>query len=142
MKRFFTGILLFPFILTLLTGCLTEANQGDEAGQIVSTVHKGFQTGNWVDVMPLYDKQFYKMHPLDSWQKKMTALIQPLGALKNIKPTFQHKDPRFRGDFYLYGFLLHFEKGTISETLTIYKGVDKERMTISGHQLKLKKHLS
>jgi len=142
MKHFLTRLLILPLFLTLLTGCLTEANQGEEAGQIVSAVHKGFQTGVWDAVMPLYDEQFYKIHPKSSWQQKMTSLIQPLGALKNIKSTFQHKDPRFRGDFYLYGFLLHFEKGTISETLTIYKGVDKERMTISGHQLKLKRHQS
>jgi len=142
MKRFFTGIILAPLLLVLLTGCLTEANQGEEAGQIVSTVHKGFQSGNWDAIMPLYDEQFYKMHPKSSWQQKLTQLTGPLGALKNIKSTFLHKDPRFRGDFYLYGFLLQFERGTISETLTIYKGVDKDRMTISGHPLKLKRHQS
>jgi len=142
MKRFFARMLFLPLLLALLTGCLTEANQGDEAGQIVTVVHKGFQTGAWDAVMPLYDEQFLRVHPANTWQQKMTTLIQPLGKLTNIKSTFQHKDPRFRGDFYLYGFLLHFEHGTISETLTIYKGVDKDRMTISGHQLKLKKRSS
>ncbi|MFQ5345569.1 MAG: hypothetical protein ACE5DZ_06375 [Mariprofundus sp.] len=142
MKLFFARILLIPLLLISLTACLTEANQGDEAGQIVSIVHKGFQTGVWDDVMPLYDEQFLRVHPADTWQKRMTGLIKPLGALTEIKSTFLHKDPRFRGDFYLYGFLLHFEHGTISETLTIYKGVDKERMTISGHQLKLKRRAS
>jgi len=142
MKRFFARLLLLPLLLSMLGGCLIEANQGEEAGQIVSTVHKGFQTGNWQDVMPLYDEQFLRIHRPKAWQKKMTTLIKPLGALKNIKSTFQHNDPRFRGDFYLYGFLLQFENGTISETLTIYKGVDKERMTISGHELRLKRRPS
>ncbi|MDQ6982419.1 MAG: hypothetical protein Q9M08_05365 [Mariprofundus sp.] len=142
MKRFLARILLFPLLLVLISGCLTEANQGAEAGQIVSTVHKGFQTGVWDAVMPLYDEQFLRVHPASTWQQKMTSLTKPLGKLTNIKSTFQHNDPRFRGDFYLYGFLLHFEHGTISETLTIYKGVDKDRMTISGHQLKLKKRSS
>jgi len=142
LKHFLARIFLLSLLLPLLTGCLTEANQEDEAGQIVSTVHQGFQTGSWDKVMPLYDEQFLRIHPAATWQQKMTSLIQPLGALTSIKSTFLHKDPRFRGDFYLYGFLLHFEHGTISETLTIYKGVDKERMTISGHQLKLKRHSS
>ncbi len=142
MTRFLARILLLSLLPVLLAGCLTEANQEVEAGQIVSTVHKGFQTGVWDKVMPLYDKQFLRIHPASIWQQKMTSLIQPLGKLTSIKSTFQHKDPRFRGDFYLYGFLLHFEHGTISETLTIYKGVDKDRMTISGHQLKLKKRSS
>jgi len=142
MKRFFVRLLLLPLLLSMLAGCLIEANQGEEADQIVSTVHKGFQTGNWQEMMPLYDEQFLRIHRPKAWQQKMTALTKPLGALKNIKSTFQHNDPRFRGDFYLYGFLLQFENGTISETLTIYKGVDKERMTISGHELRLKKHPS
>lgn len=143
MKHFFAKPLLLSLLLfSMLSGCLIEANQSEEANQIVSTVHKGFQTGDWTDVMPLYDEKFLSIHGSKAWPQKMTALIKPLGALKNIKSTFQHSDPRFRGDFYLYGFLLQFENGTISETLIIYKGVDKDRMTISGHQLKLKKHLS
>jgi len=142
MKHFFARILLTPLLLISLTACLTEANQGDEAGKIVSTVHKGFQTGTWDEVIPLYDEQFLRIHSANTWQQTMTDLIKPLGALTDIKSTFLHKDPRFRGDFYLYGFLLHFEHGTISETLTIYKGIDKERMTITGHQLKLKRRAS
>lgn len=136
MKRLFITLLLLP----LLSGCLTEANQGEEANQIVTTVHRAFQSGDWQQVMPLYDEHFLKTHTAQQWQKHLTTMLQPLGALKNIKPTFQHKDPRFRGDFYIYGFLLQFEHGSISETLTIYKGVDKDRMTITGHDLKLRKH--
>jgi len=143
MKLSFAKLLLFPLLLlSMLSGCLIAANQSEEAGKIVSTVHKGFQTGDFTDVMPLYGKNFLRIHSARAWQEKMTALIKPLGALKNIKATFQHNDPRLRGDYYLYGFLLHFEKGTISETLIIYKGVDRKRMTISGHELKLKKHQS
>ena len=138
MKQFFTILLLLPTLL--LGGCLTEANQGDEAAKIVTAVHDAFKTGNWDKVMPLYEDQFLHLHPAAAWQASMRSLTAPLGALKNIKPTFQQKDPRFRGDFYLYGYLLQFEHGSVSETLTIYKGVDKDHMTISGHQLKLKRH--
>lgn len=141
MPSFLTRIYTLFLAAVLLSGCLTEANQGNEASEIVATVHQGFKSGNWDTVMPLYDELFYKTHPLSQWKRKLNELTQPLGALKNIKPTFQQNDPRFRGDFYLYGFLLQFERGSISETLTIYKGLDKERMTISGHQLKLKRHV-
>ncbi len=142
MKHFFARLLLLPLLLSMLAGCLFEADQGEQANQVISTVHKGFQTDNWQDVMPLYDDQFLRIHQLHAWQQKMTALTKPLGALKNIKSTFKHYDPRLGGVFYLYGFLLHFEHGTIAETLTIYKDADKEHMTISGHELRLRKHQS
>jgi len=142
MQRLLTPLFALILLPLILGGCMTEANQSDEAGQIVATVHKGFESRNWDAVMPLYDELFYKQHPHNRWRQHLEEITRPLGALKQIKPTFQQNDPRFRGDFYLYGFLLQFEHGSISETLTIYKGLDKDHMTISGHQLKLKRHPS
>jgi len=142
MIQFFPRISVLALLLFMLGGCLTEANQGGEADAIVKTVHQGFKSGNWKDVMPLYDQQFLNIHPASIWQRKLAALVQPLGKLKHIKQTFNHNDPRFGGDFYMYGFLLQFEHGTISETLTIYDAVNKKHMTISGHELKLKRHPS
>ncbi len=136
MRRLWFALLLLP----LLGGCLTEANQGDEANTIVTTVHQAFKSGNWDAAIKLYDEAFLTTHSADAWRQKMIKLGSELGALKHVKPTFSQKDPRFRGDFYIYGFLLQFEHGSLSETLTIYKGVDKKRMTITGHDLKLKRH--
>jgi len=140
MKRSFITLLLLSLLPIMLGGCLNEANQVDDAGHMVGIVHQGFKTGKWDAIIPLYDKQFLKLHPARAWKKEILTLTQPLGALKNVKSTFLHKDPRFRGDFYIYGFLLQFEHGTISETLTLLKNVDQDKMTISGHQLRLKKH--
>jgi len=137
MKRFFLPLLL---LLPLLSGCLTEADQGDEANLLVTSAHQVFKDHNWDNVMPLYDAEFLKVHSPESWKSEVTAMAAPLGKLINIKPTFEQHDPRFGGDFYLYGFILQFEHGSISETLTIYKAVNKEHMTISGHNLKLKRH--
>jgi len=142
MIRFSPKLLVLSLLLVMLGGCLTEAYQGGEADSIVKTVHEGFKSDDWQKVMPLYDKQFLSIHPSSLWQRKLSSLIQPLGTLKNIKQTFHHNDPRFGGDFYMYGFLLQFEHGTISETLTIYKGVNNKHMTITGHNLKLKRHTS
>jgi hypothetical protein len=141
MKHFFARLLLLPLLLAMLAGCFFDANPGEEANQIISTVHKGFQTGNWQEVMPLYDAQFLRIHQPKAWQQKMTTLIKPLGKLESIKLTFKHYDPRMGGVFYTYGFLLHFEHGTITETLAIFKDSDKKHMTISGHELRLNKHL-
>jgi len=142
MKHFFARLLLLPLLLAMLAGCFFEADQSEEANQIISAVHKGMQTGNWQDVMPLYDAKFLRIHQPKAWQKKMTALIKPLGTLKSIKAIFEHYDPRLGGIFYTYGFLLHFEHGTITETLTLFKDGDKKQMTISGHELRLNKRLS
>jgi len=142
MKRSLLTFLLLSLFPIILGGCLNEANQENDADHMVGIVHQGFKTGEWDAIMPLYDKSFLKLHPASVWKNKLLRLTKPLGALKNIKSTFLHKDPRFRGDFYIYGFLLQFEHGTISETLTMLKNVDQDKMTISGHQLRLKKHNS
>jgi len=142
MKLFFVRLLLLPLLLAMLAGCFSEADQGEDANRIISTVHKGFQTGNWQDVMPLYNDQFLRIHELKAWQKQITTLTKPLGALEHVKRTFKHYDPRLGGVFYTYGFLLHFKHGSITETLTIFKDADKKHMTISGHDLKLRKRQS
>ncbi|PIP01979.1 MAG: hypothetical protein COW18_05655 [Zetaproteobacteria bacterium CG12_big_fil_rev_8_21_14_0_65_54_13] len=136
MKRF----LILLMILPLLAGCLTEADQGNEANQLVTAAHQAIKSNNWDQVTPLYDDEFLKAHSLTAWKQQVAELTAPLGKITNIKPTFEQHDPRFGGDFYLYGFILQFEHGSISETLTVYKAVNKEHMTISGHILKLKRH--
>ncbi|HKI62547.1 MAG TPA: hypothetical protein VKA31_09660 [Mariprofundaceae bacterium] len=127
-------------LLPILSGCLTQANQGKEAGQIVNTVHQAFHDRNWDLILPLYNKKFFEARSEKQWRDKLQKMTTGIGALKAVKPTFQQKDPRFGGDFYLYGFLLQYEKATISETLTIYKGINEDRMTISGHILKIRGH--
>ena len=136
MKRLILSILLLP----LLSGCLTQANQGAEAAQIVKTVHQAFRDRNWDLIMPLYDKKFLELHSEKQWREDLQKMTADIGALKAVKSTFQQKDPRFGGDFYLYGFLLQYERATISETLTIYQGINADRLTISGHILKTRKH--
>lgn len=140
MKRLLT--LIFACLLPLLSGCLTQADQGAEANKLVTAVHQSFQDGDWDRLLPLYDEQFIKTHPTEKWKQQLTSLTQPMGKLINIKPTFEQHDPRFGGDFYLYGFILQFEKGSISETITIYKAVNAEKMTISGHELRVKRQAS
>lgn len=135
MKKYIAAILLLP----LLSGCLTQANQSTEAEQIVNQVHQAFRDHHWDTVLPLYDKKFFQSRSKEQWQETLQQMTKNLGALKKVQPTFQQKDPRFGGDFYLFGSLLKFERGTVSETLTIYQGIDADRMTISGHLLKPRK---
>jgi len=133
-------LLILMMMLPFLSGCLTEADQGNEANELVTTAHQAIKNNNLDTVIPLYDMAFLKTNPADTWKRQVAELTAPMGKLINIKPTFEQHDPRFGGDFYLYGFILQFEHGSISETLTIYKAVNKEHMTISGHILKLKRH--
>ena len=139
MKRLFIYLLILP-TLSILSGCLTQANQGGEAGDIVKQVHQAFKDHNWDAIMPLYDKKFFQNRSKEQWLKELKQMTAALGPLKSVQPTFQQKDPRFGGDFYLFGSLLKYEHASLSETLTIYQGIDAEHMTISGHLLKLRKH--
>jgi len=136
LKRYLAVLLLLP----LLSGCLTQADQVGEANQIVKLVHQAFADRNWDAILPLYDEKFLANKSAKIWKKELQQTTEGLGPLKKIQSTFQQKDPRFGGDFYLYGYLLKYEHASISETLTIYKGIDADRMTISGHLLKLHRH--
>ncbi len=124
----------------LLAGCLSQADQGNEAGKIVEQVHQAFSERNWDALLPLYNDKFFANRSADQWKKYLEKTTANLGKLKNIRPTFTQKDPRFGGDFYLYGFLLQYDKASISETLTLFKGINDEQMSISGHLLKIRRH--
>jgi len=133
-------ILLTLFLLPFLSGCLTQANNEGEAELIVKTVHQAFSDRNWDLMMPLYDKKFFEQQSEKQWREHLQKLTADLGPLKAVKSTFQQKDPRFGGDFYLFGYQLKYKLATISETLTLYQGINAEHITISGHILKINKH--
>jgi len=133
------NVKLLPIALVmLLSGCLTSADQMPEAEALVQTLHQGMSQQDWDAIMPLYGKDFFKSRTPDMWRETLAKQAEVYGQLRNIKPTFRQKDPRFRGDFYIFGYLLKFEHGTVRETVTVYQGVDKDHMEITGHLLKPK----
>ena len=136
MKR----ILILLMLLPMLSGCPGQADHGDEANKLVTAAHQAIITKDWHSVIPLYDKEFLSTHSPAAWERQVTEMTAPMGKLNNIKSTFERYDPRVSGDYYQYGFILQFEHGSISETLTVYKASDKDPMTISGHNLKILRH--
>ncbi len=136
MKRL---LFVLPLLL-MLAGCLTQADQEEEAGKIVEQVHQAFASGDWDSILPLYDKKFFADKSPESWKQQLDDMRARLGKLRNIEPTFQQKDPRFSGEYYLFGSLLRFEHGNLRETLTIFRGINADRLVISGHLLKMRMH--
>jgi len=131
-------ILAFACLL-FLTSCLTQANQQEQADQLVKRAHQAFSQQQWETLLPLYHDDFFAMHPKEAWQQELQQTTSGMGALQHIEPTFRQKDPRFGGDFYLYGFVLQYEHGLIHETLTIYQSIEYETLSIAGHMLKAQK---
>ncbi|MDX8391782.1 MAG: hypothetical protein R8K53_04345 [Mariprofundaceae bacterium] len=122
----------------LLAGCLTQANQQGEANKIVAKMHVAVQAGDWDSALALYGDDFFAGHGKAAWRQTLASLPVRLGKLTEIKPIFAQKDPRFGGDFYIYGFRLVFERGILHETLTIFTGLERDKMMVTGHLLKLK----
>ncbi len=123
-------------LVLLQAGCLTQASHQQEAEQLVQHLHQAMQQQAWDEIMPLYDRKFLEAHPEKLWKQTLASLPKRYGQLRAIKPTFQQKDPRFRGDFYIFGYLLKFDHGTIRETITVFKPVDSDKLSITGHMLK------
>jgi len=122
----------------LLGGCLTQANQQADAEKMVQQMHSAMQAQNWDAALQLYGNDFFKSQSRDAWHGKLEALHKRFGELQEIKAGFAQKDPRFGGEFYIYGFKLFFEHGVVHETLTVFKGIDKDNLTIIGHLFKYK----
>jgi len=125
----------------LLTGCLTQANQQAEANQIVAKMHTAIQAQDWDTALTLYGDDFFAGHSKENWRETLASMQTRLGKLVEIKSSFAQKDPRFGGDFYIYGFRLFFEHGVVRETLTVFTGIDREEMVVTGHLLKLKNEM-
>jgi len=123
----------------VMGGCITEANQQGEANQIVKKMHMAMQTEDWDTALGLYDQSFFEGHDKSAWRALLASIPQRFGKLKAIKKSFAQKDPRYSGEFYIYGFKLIFERGAVHETVTVFQSVKRdEKMTITGHLFKYK----
>jgi hypothetical protein len=142
MKRITTLLALLLLLAFALTGCISGGDQTDQTDNIISTVHKGFQSGNWDPLMPLYSEKFLRSHAPDQWRKRLSELTRPLGTLKHIKSTFQQNNPRLGGVVSYYGFQLQFEHGTVAETLILFNNSDKQQVRITGHELRITRQAS
>jgi len=125
-------------MLLLLAGCLTQANQQQEASQIAKQMHAAMQAKDWDAAMGLYGKEFFKGHSRESWKGKLAAMPTRFGELREITESFAQKDPRFGGDFYIYGFKLTYERGVVKETLTIFKKNESDKLVVTGQLFKHK----
>jgi len=123
----------------VMGGCITEANQQGEAGQIVKKMHVAMQTADWDAALALYDKDFFAGHDKSTWRDMLASMQPRFGKLLEIKQSFAQKDPRYSGEFYVYGFRLLFEHGVVNETVTVFQSIKRaKKMTITGHLFKYK----
>ena len=120
----------------LLSGCLAQADQQQEAQALVEKLHTAMSQQDWDAATSLYDKRFLATHPPRAWRAQLQELFAKQGKIVDIKPTFQQKDPRFGGEFYIFGYRLKCEHGTVKETITVFHPVDGDTLTITGHLLK------
>ncbi|HXH71384.1 MAG TPA: hypothetical protein VNI58_01025 [Mariprofundaceae bacterium] len=139
MKRLRALLLVLPLLFSL-NACLYNSGDETQAEQLVKQWHDAFKAKNWDAAFALYDKSFYNDHPRDAWLTELKSLGDTYGALKDIRPVFHQKNARLRGDYYIYGFHLIFEKGSAAETITVFKALESDKLTIAGHMIQPKGH--
>jgi len=130
--------LLSAFVFVLfVSGCsIYEASNQPEADQLVSQYHAAFKAKDWDTVLSFYEPSFFKQHTRVVWQRKLMQLSEQYGALKSVRQTFAKKDPRYRGDYYIFGYRLVFEKKSLNELITVFKALESNKLTIAGHVIK------
>jgi len=126
------------FIISLLPGCLTQANQQVEADKLVQEFHTALQNGDWEKAGSYYDAKFFQQQSRSNWQNDLQSAIKKLGDIESFHTITKQKDPRYGGDFYIYITRIQHQHGSSHETMTIFKGLDDERLSISGYKLNIK----
>jgi len=127
--------------LFLLSGCLTQADQQQEADQIINKLHQAIQEKQWDTAAQLFNPDFFKTESKRHWQQKLNTLQSKLGKIINFQIVSKSKDPRFGGDFYIYITSIRHEHGFSHETVTIIKSLDDKPLAIAGYLIKAQKNL-
>lgn len=124
-------------LITLpLSGCFTQADQQKQALELVEIAHNAIQSKDWAPLMSHYSDDFFLQHNKEEWLSQLQTTFEKGGKLNAIKQTFNQKNPRLSGDFYIYGYSLQFEHMITQETITIFKGIDDDKLSITGHIFK------
>jgi len=128
---------IFVLLSLLVSACsIYEASNQPEADKLVAQYHAALKAKDWDTLLSFYEPSFFKEHSKKVWQHKLMNLSERYGALKSTRQTFAKKDPRYRGDYYIYGYRLVFEKKTLDELITVFKGLEADKLTIAGHVIK------
>ncbi len=116
----------------LLAGCLSIASDPEGARNLAAQWHQAFAEDRLDDALALYEPGFFSQHAPDQWKSALASLKKRYGRVVKVEPTFMQKDSRFRGDFYIMGYRIRMERAALTETLTVLKPINEDRMVISG----------
>ena len=130
---------LILITLFLLSGCITQADQQQEADKIINKFHQTIQQGQWDAAIKLFNQEFFKTEPKQHWQQQFSLLEKKLGKITGFHTVSKSKDPRFGGDLYIYIVSVRHEHGFSHETVTLVKSLDDQPLAISGYQIKAQK---
>jgi len=131
---------LILITLFFLSGCITQADQQQQADKIVSEFHHAIQKSQWDTAAKLFNPAFFKTEPKKHWQQQFTLLQKKLGKITDFHTVSMSKDPRFGGDFYIYIISVRHEHGFSHETITIFKSLDEKPLSIAGYQIKAQRN--
>jgi len=136
----YTHLRLIFITLFLLSGCITQADQQQEADQIINKLHQAIQQKQWNVATQLFNPDFFKTEPKQHWQQQFALLQDKLGAITGFHTASKSKDPRFGGDFYIYIISVRHEHGFSHETVTLFKSLDDKPLAISGYQIRAQRN--
>ncbi|WP_018294529.1 hypothetical protein [Mariprofundus ferrooxydans] len=132
-KRWMATGLCVVVLPMLLGACSYAANEQPAADKVVERLHQTVRNHDFDAMLELYNESFFEAYDRRAWQKKWQGFEQQLGALEEVRPIFSQNDARYRGDYYIYGFMLVFARGKLRETISVFKGIEGDKLSIMGH---------
>ncbi len=113
-----------------------SADHQQAADQLVEKLHQTIQQKKWSQLPSFYDASFLQQAPAKVLARQWQNRTEKYGKITKITLQSQHKDPRILGEYYFYSFLLMFEHGVASETITVFKPDREEHLIITGYHIR------
>ncbi len=137
MRRLLVIPLLVLAISLNLVGCSNEystkhQSQGDA---LVQRLHQAIQQGEWERLSEIYGPAYLEQNSVEGIAQHWRQMQQKLGAIRSFRLQSKQRDARLQGEFYFYRFTVLFERGSASETITVFRSGQNDRIAISGHKI-------
>jgi len=121
--------------LLVLSSCTTTPQDNKAANALVNELHSHWQAQQWDEMLTLLDDGLLTQSGVKGWRNTFSSYHASLGSLQTMMMKSSQIDARYSGDFYMYSYRLHFERGDVREMVTVYKPLQGDGLKIVGLSL-------
>ncbi len=133
--------ILAGFLLLLLAACGEPGkNINAESNPVVekkaAALFDAWKAGDYETALAQYDKNFFRTHVPEVWEKKLRAFIAERGPMTAWHVRRTQADTRFSGKFFLYEYeTVHDGNKRLHHLMTFIWPVGEDEIQLIGHKI-------